>query len=181
VHAGRPRASPLNVSRSFVNGREPFSSRYTAPDNSPGTAPGTEQCPVRLLLARRARQRAPVHRTEGHRTELPVRSFVRCIQLSAKSLGLATGQKRHVTRHVRCLSSTSVRCFAPLCLARPRATLHRTGATGQNPSVRCSVRCFLRALFSAPFFTLAYTHQHQSVPSPCARVLVFSQAFSQGC
>jgi len=124
-------------------------------------------CPVAIVRCKgalwrelRLKQRRREHRTEGHRTELPVRSFVRCVQLSVKQLGLATGQKRHVTRHVRCLSSTSVRCFAPLCLARPRASLHRTVATGQHLSVRCSVRCsseHFSQLLSPPLLTTTNT------------------------
>jgi len=84
VHRCHPRVPHLNVSRSIVNGREPFSYRYTAPDTPPGTAPGTGQMsgasPSRAPSSTESRlppdRRAPDKRS--------VRCSVRCVQLSAK-------------------------------------------------------------------------------------------------
>ena len=160
MHAGRPRVTLLNVSRSTQTVTNRFLTVVLSPDNSPYMAPGTGQmsgaCSSRTPSSTESRpppdRRAP--------DKLPVRCFVRCVQLSAKPLGLATGQKRRGTGHVRCVPRACVRCFAPLCLARPRASPHRTGATGQNLSVRCSVRCSSEhssQLLSPPLLTTTNT------------------------
>jgi len=146
--------------------------KSSAPDN----------CPVRFLARAPTPQSARLHRTERHRTDPLSGALSGAFCTALLRLGYATGQNSPGTVHVRCLPGTFVRCSFSFCFARavsrPRAPEHRTEATGQN---LCPVLCpvLTSAPFSTPFFTLAHKHQHKSVPSPWARVLVFSQIFSQ--
>jgi hypothetical protein len=181
VHSGRPRASQLNVSRSSTTVANRYLAVMPAPDKTAYTAPGTGQmsgaCSSRTPSSTESRpppdKRAP--------DKLPVRCSVRCVRLSAKPPRVS--HRTEKTCHQACPVPQQHLCpVLRTALSRLPESLAPPDRRHRTKSL-CPVLCpvLLRALFSAPFSTLAYHHQHQSVPSPCARVLVFSQAFSQGC
>ena len=142
------------------NGHEPFSSRYARTGHFTVHGTGTGQMsgasPPRAPSSTES-TRPPDRRAPDKR---PVRCSVRCVRLSAKTPRVSHRTERRGTGHVRCTPRATVRCFAPLCLARPRASLHRTVATGQHLSVRCSVRCsseHFSQLLSPPLLTTTNT------------------------
>ena len=168
--------------RPFVhNGREPLPSRYARTGQN-SVHSSRHRTNVRCVSSSRTelnREHPSTGQTGTGQTPCPVLCPVR----SAQRQTARVSHRTEKTWHRACPVRSSRLC--PVL----RTALSRSPESNSSPDKShrtkplCPVLCpvLLRALFSAPFSTLAYHHQHQSVPSPCARVLVFSQAFSQGC
>jgi hypothetical protein len=142
------------------NGHEPFSSRCPLTGQN-SVHSSRHRTNVRCVSSSRTelnREHSPTGQKGTGQTPCPVLCPVRSTQRQTARVSHRT--ERRGTGHVRCVPRASVRCFAPLCLARPRASLHRTVATGQHLSVRCSVRCsseHFSQLLSPPLLTTTNT------------------------
>ena len=131
---GRPRGPSLNVVRPFPTVVTPTVGCPRASNTHRTDAFSTGQLSGAFLshTPRSTESRLPPDTDAPDKFSCPV--------LTVQHRSVRVYHRTDGTCHRTC-PVPSVRCSLLLCCSRPRARLHRTRATGQNTSVRCSVRC----------------------------------------